>query len=237
MNPAMLLSSIMTFNLLLVVSMAHGQPVGDMEAIKNQLIGSYSLEFYHGIDENGHTVRQPYSVGRISYDQVGRMSAQLMPDGGNGGEAGFISYFGTYTIDAERGAVIHHVEGSNIDNLVGLSMPRYFEFSSNGDSLFLETRNVIGLTQTFGSARTSDNKFPIERLTRISADTVEYEFTVQDPKAYADRITGIIPLPRSAGQLHEHACHGGNYGMINILRGARGEGGGESGGVGVVFRF
>ena len=141
MNPRKNVSRLLAFSAVLIMSLAHGQQNGDVEAIRNQLIGSYSLVFYHGIEENGTTVRRPYSVGRISYDAAGRMTAQLMPDGGNSGEAGFISYFGTYTIEPARGAVIHHVEGSNIDNLVGQSMPRYFSFSDDGSSLFLETRN------------------------------------------------------------------------------------------------
>ena len=30
-----------------------------------------------------------------------------------------------------------------------------------------------------------------------------------------------MPLLVSAGQLYEHACHEGNYSLVNILRGAR----------------
>ena len=93
----------------------------------------------------------------------------------------------------------------------------------DGDTLVVETRNFNGLTQSFGNAGISDTKFLIERFTRVSEDTLEYEFTVEDPKAYADRITGIIPLIKVAGLLYEYACHEGNYGMVNMLRGARAE--------------
>ena len=93
----------------------------------------------------------------------------------------------------------------------------------DGDTLVVETRNFNGLTQSFGPSGTSDNKFLIERLRRVSDDTIEYEFTVEDPTAYTDRITGIIPLTKVAGLLYEYACHEGNYGMTNILRGARAE--------------
>jgi len=93
----------------------------------------------------------------------------------------------------------------------------------DGDTLVVETRNFNGLTQSFGPSGTSDNKFLTERLTRLRDDTIEYEFTVEDPTAYADKITGIIPLTKVAGLLYEYACHEGNYGMTNILRGARAE--------------
>jgi hypothetical protein len=89
------------------------------------------------------------------------------------------------------------------------------------DTLVVETRNFNGMTQSFGPAGTSDNKFLTERLTRRSNDSIEYEFTVEDPQAYTDRITGIIPLTKVGGLLYEYACHEGNYGMLNILRGAR----------------
>lgn len=93
----------------------------------------------------------------------------------------------------------------------------------DGDTLVVETRNFNGMTQSFGPAGTSDNKFLTERLTRVSVDSIEYEFTVEDSQAFTDRITGIIPLTKVAGLLYEYACHEGNYGMLNILRGARAE--------------
>jgi len=91
------------------------------------------------------------------------------------------------------------------------------------DTLVVETRNFNGLTQSFGDAGVSDTKFLIERFTRVGEHRIEYEFTVEDPEAYTDRVTGIIPLTKVAGLLYEYACHEGNYGMVNMLRGARAE--------------
>ena len=68
-----------------------------------------------------------------------------------------------------------------------------------------------------------NTKFLIERFTRLSDDSIAYEFTVDDPQAYTDKITGIIPLTKVDGLLYEYACHEGNYGLLNILRGARAE--------------
>ncbi len=93
----------------------------------------------------------------------------------------------------------------------------------DGDTLVVETRNFNGLTQSFADAGVSDTKFLTERFTRVGADRIEYEFTVEDPEAYTDRVTGIIPLTKVAGLLYEYACHEGNYGMVNMLRGARAE--------------
>lgn len=90
-----------------------------------------------------------------------------------------------------------------------------------GDTLVVETRNFNGLRQSWGSYGNNYNATLTERFTRVSYDTVNYEFTVHDPSSYTDRITGIVPMTKVAGQLYEYACHEGNYGMTNILRGER----------------
>ncbi len=91
----------------------------------------------------------------------------------------------------------------------------------DGDTLVVITRNFNGLAASFGSSGTSAEKVLTERFTRVSFDTVNYEFTVDDPATYTDHFTGIVPMTKVAGQLYEYACHEGNYGMVNILRGAR----------------
>jgi hypothetical protein len=90
-----------------------------------------------------------------------------------------------------------------------------------GDSLVVETRNFNGLRQTFASRGSNYDMVLTERFTRTAYDTVEYEFTIDDPATYTDRITAIVPMTKVAGQIYEYACHEGNYGMVNILRGAR----------------
>jgi hypothetical protein len=60
-----------------------------------------------------------------------------------------------------------------------------------------------------------------ERFTRRGAYTVDYEFTVDDPSTYTDKFTAIMTMTKVAGILYEYACHEGNYGMVNMLRGAR----------------
>ena len=61
----------------------------------------------------------------------------------------------------------------------------------------------------------------VERFTRVDADTIDYRFTVNDPQTYAQPWTASIPMSRLDGPLFEYACHEGNYGLENILRGAR----------------
>ena len=90
-----------------------------------------------------------------------------------------------------------------------------------GESLIVITKNFNGLTASFGSSGTSSEKILTERFTRVSPDTVNYEFTVDDPATYTAKFSAIVPMTKVAGQLYEYACHEGNYGMVNILRGAR----------------
>ena len=38
---------------------------------------------------------------------------------------------------------------------------------------------------------------------------------------FTDKITAIAPMAKVDGQIYEYACHEGNHGMVNILRGER----------------
>ena len=91
----------------------------------------------------------------------------------------------------------------------------------DGDTLVVETKNFNGLRQTFNSTGANGNMVLIERFTRVAYDTVNYEFTIDDPSTFTDKITAIVPMIKVGGLLYEYACHEGNYGMFNILRGAR----------------
>tara|TARA_R100001039_G_C1850950_1_gene111279 strand:+ start:802 stop:1935 length:1134 start_codon:yes stop_codon:yes gene_type:complete len=95
----------------------------------------------------------------------------------------------------------------------------------DGDTLVVETRNFNSKTQTFRGTGISSNKTLTEKFTRTAEGVVEYEFTVEDPLAFEDKITGIVPMFRSDGEMFEYACHEGNYGMVNILQGQRVEDG------------
>ena len=94
-----------------------------------------------------------------------------------------------------------------------------------GDTLVVETRNFNALTGSFMEPRIaygdSFHKVLTEKFTRVAHDTIEYEFTIDDPATFSDKVTALIPMTKVAGHLYEYACHEGNYGLTNILRGAR----------------
>ncbi len=90
-----------------------------------------------------------------------------------------------------------------------------------GNTMVVETRNFNGLQSSFQSRGSNFDMVLTEKFTRIAYDTVNYEFTIDDPSTFTDKITAIVPMSKVAGQVYEYACHEGNYGMLNIMRGAR----------------
>ena len=60
-----------------------------------------------------------------------------------------------------------------------------------------------------------------ERFRRVDADTLLYEYTVDDPTILTRPFTVAVPMRRNDEPVFEYACHEGNYGLLNILSGAR----------------
>ena len=87
-----------------------------------------------------------------------------------------------------------------------------------GDTLVVETINFRRETSLQGS--TADTRL-VERLTRVGADAIRYEFLVSDQNSYIRPWSAMVPLQRTQGPLFEYACHEGNYALPNILAGAR----------------
>ena len=87
----------------------------------------------------------------------------------------------------------------------------------------VETRNFSFYTASVANMGTGRDKFLTERFTRSSYDSLEYQWTLEDPATFTDSITAVLPMAKVAGLLCEYACQEGNYGLLNILRGARAE--------------
>jgi hypothetical protein len=89
-----------------------------------------------------------------------------------------------------------------------------------GETLVVETTNFNGKSPFQGS---SENMKLTERFTRVDEDTLRYQFTVDDPSTWTKPWSAEVPWAKTIGPLFEHACHEGNYGLANILAGARAE--------------
>ena len=92
--------------------------------------------------------------------------------------------------------------------------------------MVVETSNFVGerswtSSNPMGALGSSENLRLVERLTRIDADTLEYEFTVTDPDVWTRPWTASIPMRRTDAPLYEYACHEGNHSLPNMLAGQR----------------
>ena len=102
-----------------------------------------------------------------------------------------------------------------------------------GDTLVVETTNFIDDTEVRSfRGRLSDHLHLIERFTRVDADTLGYEVTVEDPNTFTRAWTAAWPATTLASdvggldqvqvpEMFEYACHEGNYGLVGQLAGAR----------------
>jgi len=60
----------------------------------------------------------------------------------------------------------------------------------------------------------------VERFTRVAADTLTYEVTVNDPATWTKPWTFRVPMAKTSELMYEYACHEGNYGLHGILAAA-----------------
>ncbi|HXB68643.1 MAG TPA: lipocalin-like domain-containing protein [Candidatus Acidoferrales bacterium] len=134
-------------------------------AERKKFIGVWKLISGVSTDEVTGEVRYPWGknpVGRLSYDEAGRVYAQLMNPGrqsvggmANRGAAtaiaaasaddmremltGFNAYFGTFDIDEPSRTVIHHLQSALIPSWVGTDQRRKYEFSGRDQLIMLNT--------------------------------------------------------------------------------------------------
>ena len=88
----------------------------------------------------------------------------------------------------------------------------------DGDTLVVESTNFSDKTSFRGAG---EHLHLTERFTRVGAETLLYEVTVKDPTTFERPWTFALPMSRNDGLVYEYACHEGNYGMVNLLLGAR----------------
>jgi hypothetical protein len=101
----------------------------------------------------------------------------------------------------------------------------------DGNTLIVETTNFNskrpGVGDNFAAGQSFRNASEDMRLTewftRVDADTIQYRFTIDDPKTWTRPWTAEVPIMKDQiqGPLFEHACHEGNYSVANMLKGAR----------------
>lgn len=88
----------------------------------------------------------------------------------------------------------------------------------DGDTLVVTTGNFTEHTNFRGSG---PNMVLEERFTRTAADTLRYEYTVNDPESFEQPWSAALEMKATDDPLLEYACHEGNRSMTLMLRGAR----------------
>ena len=106
-------------------------------------------------------------------------------------------------------------EGEDIQQWRGDSRAHW-----DGNTLVVDTANFSHETWMRGS---SPNMHLVERFSRVDADTLLYEFTLEDPTTWASPWTAQVSMRKTEDLIFEYACHEGNIGLYNILAVARAE--------------
>lgn len=89
-----------------------------------------------------------------------------------------------------------------------------------GDTLVVETSNFLRET-SFRAGVTTADLLLVERFTRVADGTLMYEVTVEDTNTWDQPWSYRMAMVKNDYPLYEYACHEGNYGLYNILAGAR----------------
>ena len=108
--------------------------------------------------------------------------------------------------------------GANLHQWLGDTRGRW-----DGPTLVVETTNFRpeeGVV--FQNANPATFRIT-ERFTRVDADTLNYEFTVEDPATWTRPWSARIPWTKidPDEQMYEYACHEDNYDIVHFLSGAR----------------
>ena len=131
--------------------------------------------------------------------------------------------------------MVHDVRVIPLDGRPHVNIPQWLGNSRahwEGDTLVIDTisfndqldgRNMLpshrgNLFQHHGSGETLHL---VERFTRLDDTTMNYEFTMDDPTTYTRPWTVMVPMTKTDDPIFEYACHEGNRGLQNILRGGR----------------
>lgn len=138
-------------------ALATAQPRLTADEVRRKLAGNWKLVKYESFTQTASgNPPAGYDGGRIMYDEAGNMAAQLTRSGRPlvtressdrdrlAAAAGYLAYFGRYDIDAAKGIVTHHVEGSTNTSWVGTVLVRYYDFSPDGSRLTLSLKNAEG---------------------------------------------------------------------------------------------
>jgi len=114
---------------------------------------------------------------------------------------------------------------AHLTSINGESVGRWEGNTLVVDTTNFNNRGMIATSNATGrmrGVRQTDKMHLVERFTRVDAETIHYEATIDDPNVYTRPWKVSMPFERDDQyQIFEYACHEGNHAVENILRGAR----------------
>jgi hypothetical protein len=92
-----------------------------------------------------------------------------------------------------------------------------------GNTLVVETTNFRTDDGVIFQGGNPETYKITERFTRVDADTLNYEFTINDPGTWTRPWTARIPWTKidPNEQMYEYACHEDNFDIVHFFLGAR----------------
>jgi hypothetical protein len=157
-----------------------------------------------------------------------RCITQGVPRIGSGGSGD--PQYGYFQIVQSRGSIVVSMEAFHDTRIIPLDgrphLPRTIHQTMgdsrgrwDGDTLVVDTTNFSSENNHLGSG---ENLHLVERFTRVDAETMNYEVTLDDPTTWTRPWTALVRLKKLPTTILEYACHEGNEeSMLGILRGAR----------------
>ena len=145
------------------------------------------------------------------------------------------SYNSNYQIVQTKDAVLIHAEMIHDARIIHLNRPhlpssiRLWMGDSigrwEGGTLVVDTTNFNDGGGFYGDAGGNfgwdRNLHIIERFSLFDAETLRYQFEIDNPTAFTQPWKGELTMTRSSDRIYEYACHEANYSLTNMLRGYR----------------
>ncbi len=143
------------------------------------------------------------------------------------------SYNSNYQFVVTRNAVVIHAEMNHDARIVHVDGRRHLTASIrlwmgdsigrwDGETLVVDTTNFNDAGGFYGDAGGNfgwdRDLHLVERFRLLDAQTLLYQFDVDDPTAFTRPWSGELTMTRSVGHIYEYACHEANYSLANMLR-------------------
>jgi hypothetical protein len=192
---------------------ASGRPGAPLSPRRNESPPAYNVERMNRSDgpEDRSTMERCFGIAMPIYERVMYRIVQSPK------QVGIYADFG----QGQGFLRVIPVDGSahppaSVRFLQGDSRGRW-----EGDTLVVSVANFTNKSD-FRGAR--ENLRLVERITRASADRINYRVTVEDPTTWTASWTFEVPWqrqPERANQIYESTCHEGNYGLLGMMASTR----------------